>query len=902
MVSAVANAAAVGALSGSCGLPMFTHEGEDVHDVMRVEQYAYANPIDGGSTPHLKAISMVGTDAQIKAVMATIRAGDKSRNYFRLAGKSIRIPEKYLMRHAVINPRYREVNLVIREDSDRVVLGTLEESVESYLLSKSSTTPFLPEWVPYIAHEMQSKNGIRALTSFGCDGWEIGEFDDKELDAIIENGLLRGKLKVCDGKVTSKPMTADSPYVSLANYLNHYGPVLVESTVKSSKPIHHAGDIKYRCETLREPYQAQWDVIESMCKCWDDGSGLDSLLLSGEVGTGKTLCGAVAVHAHAKGRPYRAIISCPSHLTHKWEREIRATIPGDIEVSILTNYKDLAKLVGVGRAKKPEFYIMSDSRSKLGSGWEPAYVRQSETATKKYIQWINDNVRNPQRRERLVEEAHDTASTIHCPCCNAMIKKKVKKAANPYSAAKAVWVPAEPKDLNKNQMFCEFDIDGEQYGCGSALFQNVRQVDRWPLSDFISRKLKYFFNYYICDEAHECKSATSASGNAFATMVNSTKRHVAMTGTVLNGYAESVFPMLYRMSARDMQNLGLKWNDSMKFSKMFGRIETVTSYEVNYRRANRVSKGKITGKTVKVRPGIMPTLYGDCMMPRTIFLQLEDLGVKLPEQTEHLHPVTMDEELDYYYKELEDDIRNEIAGMLRSGSKAAMSVMLNTLLGWSDHPFDFNEVGYHNEDGVWTTVAKPAQLNPDVIRNKEIELAKVVAEIANRGRQSWVYVQMSQKRDIQPRLVQQIKAMGLDVRVLNSKKVPTDEREAWIAKNKSADVIISHPALVKTGLDLFSAAVGYNFSSLVWYQSGYILDTFRQASGRARRIGQWQDCELHYLYYLGTMQEKAAILMAEKAKAAAAIDGRFSSGGLMSLAGGTESAEMMLVRSLYRAA
>jgi hypothetical protein len=85
---------------------------------------------------------------------------------------------------------------------------------------------------------------------------------------------------------------------------------------------------------------------------------------------------------------------------------------------------------------------------------------------------------------------------------------------------------------------------------------------------------------------------------------------------------------------------------------------------------------------------------------------------------------------------------------------------------------------------------------------------------------------------------------------------------------------------------------------LIFYQTGYNLFTMRQASRRAWRIGQRNDCKVVYLYYRGTLQARAMALMGKKMEAAQALEGKFSAEGLASMAGEEGSAEMALAKSL----
>ena len=91
-------------------------------------------------------------------------------------------------------------------------------------------------------------------------------------------------------------------------------------------------------------------------------------------------------------------------------------------------------------------------------------------------------------------------------------------------------------------------------------------------------------------------------------------------------------------------------------------------------------------------------------------------------------------------------------------------------------------------------------------------------------------------------------------------------------------MIISHPGLVETGLDLFDKSGSYNFTTLMFYQTGYGLFTLRQASRRSWRIGQIEQCRVLYFYYDKTMQSRAMTLMGRKLAAAEAVEGKFSSG------------------------
>ncbi len=91
---------------------------------------------------------------------------------------------------------------------------------------------------------------------------------------------------------------------------------------------------------------------------------------------------------------------------------------------------------------------------------------------------------------------------------------------------------------------------------------------------------------------------------------------------------------------------------------------------------------------------------------------------------------------------------------------------------------------------------------------------------------------------------------------------------------EGVEVVICHPRLVETGLDLLA------FPTLYFYETGYSL---RQASRRSWRIGQHLPVWVKFLAYSGTMQETCIRHMGKKMLVALMMDCKFSGEGLQSL-------------------
>ena len=75
---------------------------------------------------------------------------------------------------------------------------------------------------------------------------------------------------------------------------------------------------------------------------------------------------------------------------------------------------------------------------------------------------------------------------------------------------------------------------------------------------------------------------------------------------------------------------------------------------------------------------------------------------------------------------------------------------------------------------------------------------------------------------------------GFRAAVLKADTVAPDRREAWVEEKvkQGIDVLICHPRLVQTGLDLI------DFPTIVWDEIDYSTYVMRQASRRSWRIGR----------------------------------------------------------------
>ncbi len=413
----------------------------------------------------------------------------------------------------------------------------------------------------------------------------------------------------------------------------------------------------------------------------------------------------------------------------------------------------------------------------------------------------------------------------------------------------------------------------------SALWQaDAEKIRRMAPVEFIGRYMPGWFDYAICDEIHQLAGDT-AQGNALGTLASCTDRIVGLTGTLLGGYADDLFNTLFRLEARRMKQHGYEWGASGRsaFTQDYGVLETITKIEPE---DNRCSKSKAT-TMIRRKPGASPLLFGEFLMQLCAFVFLEDISGELPPYEETYLSVAMDPLMAEAYRELEDEIRKALKE--HRGNRSVLSTMLNTLLLYPDHPYAMGTLYGTDFDPelkrkVRFVIAETRDLPEEWLYSKERRLITEIKKELAEGRRCQVFAVYTRKHDVTSRLERILRNEGIRTAVLRA-SVDTSKREAWYARQvkEGVQVVISHPKLVETGLDLL------DFPSIIFYESGYSLHTLRQASRRSWRIGQRQPVRVKFLCYEGTMQTGCLRLMGKKLLVALTMEGKFAGEGLQNI-------------------
>src|ERR1700746_1186253 len=263
------------------------------------------------------------------------------------------------------------------------------------------------------------------------------------------------------------------------------------------------------------------------------------------------------------------------------------------------------------------------------------------------------------------------------------------------------------------------------------------------------------------------------------------------------------------------------------------------------------------------------------------FVFLEDISGELPAYEENYVSVAMDPLSMIAYRELEDAIRK--ARKEHRGNRSVLSTMLNTLLLYPDHPYGLGtlygtEFDPELKRNVRFVIAEPRDLPEDRIYSKERKLIEEIRKELAEGRRCQVFAVYTQKHDVTARLQRILGNEGLRMAVLRA-SVDTSKREAWYARQvkDGVQVVICHPKLVETGLDLLFAP------TIIFAESGYSLHTLRQASRRSWRIGQRQRVRVKFMCYDQTLQAACLRLLGKKLLVALTMEGKFAGEGLQTM-------------------
>ncbi|MEE4890984.1 DEAD/DEAH box helicase [Pseudomonas alliivorans] len=738
---------------------------------------------------------------------------------------------------------------------------------------------------------------------------------------------------------------ADPLNIGLTEFIEEFGNELLESLNQSNPPVYIGKDNPARQRVmdglLRQPFPAQAQVVQAIAALLLDQNE-QAGIINAEMGTGKTMMAiALAAVMHSAGYR-RTMVIAPPHLVYKWRREILETIP-DARVWVLNGPDTLVKLLklrdqlGDTYDGRQEFLILGRVRMRMGFHWRLAFW-QRRAGDGRSLAACPDCGRLLQDQEGnliTAEEFQREERRRRCDHCDAALWTLMRPGKSDGGTRRNTILKSMCRiptigPVRAERLLSDF---GEDF-LASMLLDNVsefinlmdakgnfifsdRQAKRmeramaniefgfgeggYQPTEFIKRYLPDgCFDLLVVDEGHEYKNSGSAQGQAMGVLAAKARKTVLLTGTLMGGYADDLFYLLFRILTRRMIEDGYQPNArgsmapaAMSFMRDHGVLKDI--YTERDGSSHKTAKGKkLSVRTVKA-PGFGPKGIHRFVLPFTVFLKLKDIGGNvLPDYREEFIDVPMSPGQEAAHLKLAQTLTIELRQALARRDTTLLGVVLNVLLAWPDCCFRPEVVKHPRSRDTLAFV--PSIFEEDELMPKERALLDLCLAEKALNRKVLAYSVYTGTRDTTSRIKRVLEQSGLKVAVLRA-SVDTSRREDWILDqvDRGIDVLITNPELVKTGLDLL------DFPTIAFMQTGYNVYTVQQAARRSWRIGQKQDVRVIFFGYIGSSQITCLQLMAKKIAVSQSTSGDVPESGLDSLNQDGDSVEMALARQLINA-
>ncbi len=702
-----------------------------------------------------------------------------------------------------------------------------EEELFSALDSKLSV-PLIPEFKDYFLSELKVRDLLKPLkilgTSQNFEGWTMkATHDETEIVEVITDGLRNGRIAIPGRDKTGSAVFQNIG--TFTQYLKEFG-ISVAKRIKECFPPRYTPADEPLSHALTEVnthviehakyslFDAQLQAAEAIKRQLETDR---MAILVAECGTGKTKIGAAAVYAYQHSNPQRKtatkafnVVVCPSHITEKWVRELHETIPHCFAQHIVS-LSDVDKLYAYYQTHNQTVYaVLSKETARNGYMRSPSvtwnrlkkgfacphcgYIQQmqifddgtnylvnanadfflNENSKNHKCQrcdsplWgmLNPQIRSPERNEWVRIGGYGFihrrfAKDARYLCKNSEAKKKIEA------------IVQEP----------------------NGLFIPRGAYSRYPLSAYIKRTVRHI-DALIVDELHQY-SGESAQGQSMAELAGIADKTVAMTATLVNGYAKGIFYLLFRLKPHLMLLDGHHYSSPRDFCTQYGITEQL--YEVSaaeYNSTTKVVKRKVREKFL---PGISPLVYSRFLLENTIFLTLADMGKELPDYEEIPIGVHAAEPVMQEYTRLETTFRHIMKKDRRIGNRI-MSSYINLLTAYPDQPYDHEPIYDPTVKDEKIPLIVPADTGtPEKLQTKDEQLLPLIERKIAAGERIILYMAWT-RLDTRKRLQKLLCDKGISSAILDA-TVPTVKREAWVDKRlrEGVQVLIVNPALVETG-------------------------------------------------------------------------------------------------------
>jgi len=413
--------------------------------------------------------------------------------------------------------------------------------------------------------------------------------------------------------------------------------------------------------------------------------------------------------------------------------------------------------------------------------------------------------------------------------------------------------------------------------CGEPLYQAVPVPRRYPIADYVCKKHRKLFDVVICDEFHEYSTDGSAQERALHRLTETIPLCLPLTGSLMNGYAKSLFRNLWAVSKQ--MRAEFAYNDHTKFCKLYGYQKRVLTGDA-LKKAKVIEFGSSSDRVVKTEggerlsdaPGVLPSFVLRHVLPLSVTL--------------HKRDITPDDRIvdhDPAEIKIEDSQHRSDGDRLGAALKEAVKrdrydeLLAGKLFGQlAEYPSYFDratadtgnagaassrrfELRYPDDVGG-ALVASGGGLDAATWLAKEAWLRRVLRKELDEGRNVLLFLW---HKDLADRLVQLCRSVGETPAFLDAGKVQAKKRQEWIDRQVVGKrrIMITNPSCVQTGLN-----------NLIWFSTAVFFENpgcnpfvARQAVGRLDRITQTKDVRVYWPVYEGVQCALLDLLQAKTA-------------------------------------
>lgn len=801
---------------------------------------------------YLMAASFGGLESTVRAISASVIEGrpvelgdvynrqdfkTEKGSYRKVERKSGDIFHGFVLHKAAVFEENSECPLILAQDGD------VERAVGQYL-SARYTLPVV--WMSEYAKMLprRAMEELRVILNPHSQRWRnlrairmsSAVTEESVLEAIGKR-LKSGQLII--PQLPSGPKGKFNPDWDMQTYLRENATILAQK-LDSVPPRHDPAKDKLDpaiANMGRIPFPAQAYMIQALVNTLREQN---STFCSGDMGTGKSTVANGVIHLlHERKSNMRVLLVAPGITVPKWQRQEIAEALPYARVRVLNSTAEALRFLREARLVRPrglEIVLVGTDRAKLGpEPWCSAIWKR--VAGSKFYAW-------------------------HCPDCGSVLPDPDADEEDMAAGWEVLAHDAEPiisgQRLTPNGLPVGFPVSWRIHGklkkcpaCRAKLWRpalksrgETKNGPRWFISRIL-KKMRGQFELFIQDEVHQVKAQDSGRGDAFAQMIKAAKKTLALTGTLVNGKSTSIKEILWRTDPGALLADGFNHESGMvQWATRYGvlnQIEKVEDVDTGV-----VTRQKRTVYQPREGPGISPQLTAHHLLHKAAFMELSDLGLPLVELKEIPFFIQMDKEHAKLYKRFHENLHSACRAASMNKERGAWAKFTPATVNYADRPDLGATVIIGDEEEQVIISAPPIQ----GFHAKERYLVELVQKELAEGRGVIIYCNYTDNYEAHHRVRDVLKAHGIECSVLES-SVPPQSRVEWLARKEAEGerVLVTNMRLVEVGLDLLP------WQSMVFYQlTQGDINTVRQASRRAWRIGQSRECRVYYLVYDGTQQ------------------------------------------------